>query len=664
MEMTQEIKINTQTTEENLRTQNEEFLTKYPTDDAQVDYYTDLAMKVFEEFQIDGTFKREGVRKNVATWFKNKQGQMELFRKHPYWNEEAKAIVFTQTETREISYSSASDRLGNLYNYIRRKKDIDDNKDMIIGIYYTLRDLQNKPEKEIATISDEFLTILNQRTSHITVIPKEIKQILKVGTKITKLVRKCYEHLILDTGEVFDATKIVDEHEPDNRSYRSFDKYYAKFADTLSELTVKKITLVSLNFLDFMTMSNGNSWSSCHFINSNGIFHEDADSSYHGQYKQGCLSYALDEPSLLLYTLPATFEGTDYYRCQKLTRMCCQYQSGVLITGKCYPNNENGLITRYRQTLQTIISQVEGIPNLWTFSKNVGRIEAFITTADGASHYEDYRHPDQKPTISLYRNLSIDLDKPMIIGHRAYCLHCGEALDHYDTSWLQCNKHRKAMRCAACGRNLEDDERAIEINGELYCPDCVFYCEYHQQYEPIDVEHTTVCTHKGNVVMCRNGLRDMRQCRDCGLYERVEGMLYADGEYYCTKCMKKFTKCSQCGKLIPKSKSRKPLCSRCKVMAKKGIKIITNGKYEAGDCVLVKDEISCIHGTNDGMRRYYPNRIVRILSISHDWFNDTIRITPLDGGNWAWDPGCFVGKVVGAKESHIGKTIDEILEEN
>lgn len=663
METTQEIKIGTQTTEEILRTQNEEFLTKYPTDDAQIDYYTDLAMKVFEEFQIDGTFRQAGVRKNVATWFENKRGQMELFRKHPYWCEEAKAIIFSQTETRQINYNNARYNLGELYNYVCHKKAINTSQDVVAHIYYTLRDFEDEPEKGIATISEGFLNRLNERLSNAeTVIPSEIQRILRVGTKITKLVHKCYERLTLADGQVFDATKLVDEHEPDDRSYQSFDKYYAKFADALSELTVKKITLVSLNFLDFMTMSNGNSWSSCHFINSNGIFHENADSSYHGQYKQGCLSYALDKPSFLLYTLPASFQDTDYYRCQKLTRMCCQYKGGVLITGKCYPNNEDNLITRYRQTLQTIISQVEGTPNLWTFSKNTGKIANFIETASGASHYEDYRHCEQKPTISLCRHLSIDLDKPMIIGSRAYCLHCGETIDNCDTSWLQCHRHRKSMRCQICGRIIEDGEEAYEIGDDIYCREHVFYCDYHKRYEPINMTHQTICTHNGNVVVCEYALDFMKLCHDCGVYERVDKMTADNGKYYCSKCVKKYTHCVQCGALIPKSKLRKPLCSSCKSLLKYGLHIIQKAEYDKDEYVLMKSDVShCDYSPSIEMIENYPAKVVRVTWRGRSWGSMVYNVSEIDNHDWNWSANCFAGAIQGVGEWAIGKTLDEIL---
>ena len=119
-----------------------------------------------------------------------------------------------------------------------------------------------------------------------TTLTKGIKQKLAVGAKITRFVRKCCEEFQMN-GDIIDVTKFEDEHEDGDRTFDSFEKRYAKFADALSTLKIKKMTVMSLNFLDFMTMSNGNSWSTCHFINSHGIFHNgDTGASYHGAYKQ------------------------------------------------------------------------------------------------------------------------------------------------------------------------------------------------------------------------------------------------------------------------------------------------------------------------------------------------------------------------------------------
>lgn len=636
---------------------NKKFLEQYDTDDKQIDYYTDLAMKLYDEFEIDGSYTEEGVRKNVATWFESKRKQMDLFRKHPYWSEEAKAIVFLQSETRGIDYDDAYRKLDKLTDYILSKVYVDDDYWLLSGVIYTINDICCKEEAQDGLVTDYFIERLHYHIGSRNV-PKPVERMLRRGTKITRLVRKICENVVIHrTGEVIDATQFADDGDP--RTRRSFDKYYAQFADALSELTVEKITVVSLNFLDFMTMSNGNSWSSCHFINSHGIFHENSESSYQGMYKQGCLSYALDEPSFILYTLPATFKDTDYYRCQKLTRMCCQYENGILITGKCYPNNNDALITRYRQMMQLIISQIEERPNLWTFSKKTSKVTCFAQTVNDTGHYPDYTYSSQKPTISLCRGVEIDLDASIQIGHKAYCLHCGKELEGYQHEWLQCENHRKTIRCGCCNKRLRPTDEYYLIDGSYYCPEHVFYCEFHKAYEPTSWNPVKVNMKDGEKTVCYNAEHyDLKKCPDCGLYYLYDEMKHG----YCPNCIVNHNICSYCGKVIEGDifykKDGSKYCNHCKNYVESGLNIVKPRRYYKGDYVLLKDDLMrAWSGATPEMQEAYAGRIVQITYTGWGY-----EVTKLDGRAWSWDSNCFAGLVTNGSDALIGKTISECKE--
>lgn len=572
---------------------NAEFLSTYDTDDKQIDYYTNLAIRVFEEFKIDGDFSFEGVRANVSVWYNNKRQQIELLRKHPYWSEEAKAVIFLQTETRRVDIPLAGRRFGDLFHYVNAN--ISGSVDTTLpGAIQSAMFSMNNGEPPV--VNQGMIDMITGRYSSMDSIHKQIRNCLSVGCRINKLARKAFEFCKLSSGEIINATTI-------RSGDSSFDKVYAIFSDCLSELTVEKITLLSVHFNDFMLMSNGNSWSSCHFINSHNIFHEHTGQSVHGEYKQGCLSYALDAPSMILYTLPATYEGDEYYRAPKLNRMCCQYENGVLITGKCYPNNEDSLITRYRNILQQIISQCGGFPNLWTFSKNTSKITTFVKTAPGSAHYPDYTYDKQKPTVSLCRNITLDLDNPMTIGHKAHCLYCSKEIDNDRRSWLQCSKHEIKMVCSACGKRTDS---LYDIRGEKYCDDCTFFCEWHNIREPISERH-------GSDDICNMAVIEQ------GNTQYLEDI---------------------------------------------GFKFVKTSQYNVGDYVLMNRDVSnCTHSASISMKTFYPNRIVKIRHIDGITYN----VSDLDGtmhlGSWNWSDNCFAFKVIGATDTHIGKTIEEIRRE-
>lgn len=593
MENAQHIVLRSKIDEYIFAEKNKAFLATYDTDDKQIDYYANLAMRVFEEFKIDGDYSFDGVRTNVNVWFNNKRKQIELLRNHPYWDEEAKAIIFLQTETRNIDFNRSAHALGDLYRFVADNTDGRFKTSFLGAIQSVLFDMNgNQPP----IVTQSMLDKISERLEGFSTLPKQIRNCLSIGCRITKLVRKTFEFMELESGKIINTTTY-------RRGSESFDRLYAQFSDCLSELTVEKITLLSVHFNDFMLMSNGNSWLSCHFINSHNIFHEHTGQSVHGEYKQGCLSYALDVPSMIFYTLPATYDGEEYYRCPKLSRMCCQYENGVLITGKCYPNNEDSLVTRYRNILQQVLSQCGRFPNLWTFSKNTDRISTFAKTASGAAHYPDYTYSRQKPTVSLCRNITLDLDNPMEIGHEAYCLYCSNTIDTDRRSWLQCRKHEVKMICSVCGKRID---RLHDICGAKYCDDCVFFCDWHGRYEPITDRYNseTICTAASIE-------------RDSASYLEDVGLTIVKTEY-----------------------------------------------YNIDDYVLMAENVGvCNFGTSDAMDRHYPNKIVKITSTSGFGYKVSKLREDNSDFTWQWSKNCFVGKIIGATDAHIGKTIEEIRRE-
>ena len=46
-------------------------------------------------------FSEEGVTANLTQWYEQKQGLLQLLRRHPLWNEKELAIVFRVEERRE-----------------------------------------------------------------------------------------------------------------------------------------------------------------------------------------------------------------------------------------------------------------------------------------------------------------------------------------------------------------------------------------------------------------------------------------------------------------------------------------------------------------------------------------------------------------------------------
>jgi hypothetical protein len=188
----------------------------------------------------------------------------------------------------------------------------------------------------------------------------------------------------------------------------------------------------------------------------------------------------------------------------------------------------------------------------------------------------------------------------------------------------------------------------------------VFYCDYHQRYEPIGGKFGEITMHDGKKVVCKDAKRELVQCEDCGVYFKRES-----GKRICDKCFENYDSCEVCGQLVKKDKLHthdgKKCCDECLSILKSGFGVLPKEKYDVDDYVLMRDNIHCCeYGSNDMMQRYYANRIVRITRKSRTI--NAYDVTQLDNNNWGWSANCFVGAVVNCKPEYVGKTLQEVLD--
>lgn len=94
--------------------ENKKFVEEHNSFTAEVDYYTKQVKKIFDTIGIDHDYTISGIRTNVSAWLNEKEPVFELLRKHPMWNEKAKAIVFLRDEIRSADMGKFIDDLKNL----------------------------------------------------------------------------------------------------------------------------------------------------------------------------------------------------------------------------------------------------------------------------------------------------------------------------------------------------------------------------------------------------------------------------------------------------------------------------------------------------------------------------------------------------------------------
>ena len=510
--------------------ENEIFNENYPTDADEIEYYTNKVEYIFREIGIDNSYTRYGIERNVKEWYSAKQPIFEILRKHENWNEEAKAVVFLRDEVRKANGGAFRRDFIALQDYIANVLA----KHQVVGDYSGRRALiciRDSADKEI---SEDEACGINSLGYY-----REIK----AGMKRSRVINAIYKDYPVNGDKKIDATKFVDEHEEGSRDYQSYNKLFAKVADDTNPLKIKRITVLSANICDYLLMSNGNSWSSCHFINSSG--------AYQGCYKAGTLSYANDGTSMIFYTLPKSYTGDEWFMEEKITRQLFFYQNGLLLQSRLYPKGGDSTSENYRDyraVVQDIMSTCLEVPNLW--KKVDCDWDELITTHDNSFHYRDYYEFPDECVFTYNKEMESKINSGLYIGGDSYCVDCGDLMNTYDDkeSKLQCIDCCEGNHCYRCGCSVGDEDNLHEIDGELYCEDCCFWCEVHERWEIrygyrsddferdvyIDGEFYTMCddAFDDNVVCCER----------CGEYEWKDEAHFVDDTCMCRNCYEEYMK--------------------------------------------------------------------------------------------------------------------------
>lgn len=324
------------------------------------------------------------------------------------------------------------------------------------------------------------------------------------GQKVSRIANKFLKNYGFD--------KIVDMQEEswytedsDGRMTRhsrmkdyGWNKQYAELSDAINPLEVKRKTIISINPIDFLTMSFGSGWASCHTPDKEN--ERGADGNYSGCYCSGTLSYMLDKCTVIMYTIHDDYDGEDFCLEDKVQR--CNFHIGEdkFIQGRLYPDGrsadkETSIAGQFRAIMQKVLSECIEEPNLWTLAKGTDACERVSETVRGATNYTDYKHYDDCNVSFLNRNGIPKNPVKIAIGHKPICPCCGK--EHSNEEYLSCYDCREGgryVRCASCDESVDtyDSDAVQDVDtGEWYCDyDCaesqnVYYCsnveEYHSE---------------------------------------------------------------------------------------------------------------------------------------------------------------------------------------
>ena len=381
-------------------------------------------------------FSEEGVTANLTQWSEQKQGLLQLLRRHPLWNEKELAIVFRVEERREIDRITVDETRAAILELGRRACTDD-------------------------TVYENFETALRAATADYARIPNEyrldtIRQYGGIkcapGQKASRIINRLCLKFHLDQIE-----EEAEAGEPDNRYMRTVKPYnalFARLADALNPAHIEKTAVLSIHPCDFLEMSNrDNTWSSCHCLERG---------SYHG----GCQSYMGDAVSMIFFTVSDEYTQ-DFHTAPRITREIFCYKDNVLLQSRLYPTDLEDQKTLYRGIVQQAIATCLDKPNLWSIKRGKDT-EPYCESAADSNHYPDYEYG--YAVVSLLKG-ETDYGK-MTIGSVAHCVCCGgEQKDHRSIRCAECGS---MFVCKGCGKTVHGYGRYID--NHFYCKECSYRC--------------------------------------------------------------------------------------------------------------------------------------------------------------------------------------------
>ena len=552
-----------------LRMNKEKIGTYVLTDEERKTLRTEI-IELLEEYNYDPT--EHAVDKILDEWVANKSWMINLFKKHPNYNGKFQ-IVF------DTDYSRCCDK-NTLYNFamwMYRRAEVTLRVPVQIGKF---------PFTEVHSIYSNLTNACNymerikyQGYNNVTVNGRTLEEMVKERNKWTKRYDEYAfdKNIYITDGQAYDKAKYsmisnvyyfreflrnYTEHLASEEFAEKVNKYFpeikavpgqktsrivnkickligvdkepdynrefAKYADAINPLVIKRHTIISCHLVDYLTMSFGNSWASCHTIDKGN--RRGMPDNYSGCYSSGTLSYMLDGSSFVYYTVDKDYNGNELELQDKINRNMFHMGEDKLIQARVYPqatDGETGIYRQIREIAQKVIADCLEVPNIWKNVKGTGACSDVIQSQ--GTHYTDY-HNFSDCNVSYLKGNDDEINRNIItVGHKPICPCCGDIHTYQEA--VECEScYEDEVICYDCNHS-GDREDMYYIDGHWYCEDCSFYCAYHEQRETGD---STYVENYGYV--CDDALDDgdFYQCDHCGEWNQGDDYIETeDGNIYC-----------------------------------------------------------------------------------------------------------------------------------
>lgn len=502
-------------------------------------------------------------------WGKQKKPLLELFRKHPNWNEEKlrieidtdffrgidssavkSFIVWARSETVKIfqeqykvqrgyfSYKEIKDIVDKLYDKIEAlenyhimglpliselrtgmRKEREHYQELLEQMrvdtgepveefgntyiphsqynkFYRIDDIFDYVKYDLLQfLKDADVKKLNQKLEEAG-IDLEAKSGQKTSRFVNALCKKIGLHKI--TNMVKKEWDSDDGTHHEREVDEGYNKQFAAFADAINPLKVSEKVYISLNPIDYWTMSFGNGWSSCYCIDKNNV--RDLSNTYDGDYCAGTTSYMLDPTSFIVFT---DGDWDRYGKYTKKRRCVFAWGEDKLFQSRVYPDGRDGgdrsYATQLREVMQKTFAELLDVPNLW-LKKSVS---SSYYDWEGCG-YNDFANAGECNISFLKLNEDGEINENSIsIAATPICISTGDTYHDSSTIDTTFDGGGYDYYCERCNTGFNEDEYdAVWTEGGAYC---CSYCAEEDGWHWMDNYDEWMHENDDDVYLLENG---------------------------------------------------------------------------------------------------------------------------------------------------------------
>lgn len=369
----------------------------------------------------------------IFEWYKAKAPLIEFLEKNPNWDEKNLRIETTVVEQRKVDIYQAIDRMRRLLNEcsnewatvlhdIGRKvseKTSEQTFEQIKDLYVEY--CQAHYKYQLADIIRDYCVDLSEYTDS-----GYVKMVSKKTLEEFLETYPIYKRIHLHDGERLSKVllRLLKLAECD-KVCSDFERQFAIISDLVNQKGIDMQYCISVHPVDYLLMSYGNSWRSCHMIDGGG-------------WQNGAFSYMLDESTVEFYSYTKDTGFKSPHMIPKVRRNMVMLSPNrkSILQSRLYPNNSEELRVQVRNFLQEQFALCLGEENNWT--KLSRSTMDFIETIDKSTHYKDYENSEYRTVFqhsSIKRNAK-DEQQIITVGAIPFCLECGK--ENPDEEYFSC----------------------------------------------------------------------------------------------------------------------------------------------------------------------------------------------------------------------------------